>query len=121
MKIAMLLDEAGRAIGPEGDGTRYVYERQGLDWVVSQSRPHQASNRDTVAAMRAYLTEVCDWLGDCTVLAAERPRGFGRVVFAQRGVDLWAIDGAPENYLDQIDRHYRQKARKARARVLSVG
>jgi len=42
------------------------------------------------------------------VLAARRPHGFGGLVLAQRGVDVWMIDGAPDNYLDQIEQTYRK-------------
>lgn len=106
MKIAMLLDNAGRAISPETDGTIYVYQRRGSDWVVTRTREHMVGDCDTVATMRARLNEVCDWLGDCTVLAAQAPRGFGGLVFAQRGVDLRVIDGAHRNDLDRIERCY---------------
>jgi hypothetical protein len=109
MKIAMLLDAAGRAARPEANGTVYVYERKGSDWIVSRKRSHAAADCTTVAQMRAYLTETCQWLGDCTVLAAETPRGFGRLVFAQKGIDFWAIDGEPRNYLDQIEAAYPQR------------
>lgn len=120
MKIAMLLDAAGRAVRPEANGTVYVYERQGSDWVVSSKRSHSAADCTTVAAMRAYLTETCQWLGDCTVLAARAPGGFGRLVFAQNHVDFWAIDGEPKNYLDQIEATYRQ-ARVGVAAASKVG
>jgi hypothetical protein len=106
MKIAMLLDAAGRAVRPEANGTVYVYERQGNDWIVSRSRSHSAADCTTIAGMRAYLTETCQWLDDCTVLAAQSPRGFAQLVLAQNGVDFWAIDGLPKNYLDQIAAAY---------------
>jgi hypothetical protein len=109
MKIAMLLDTAGRPVRPESEGTVYVYERHGNDWVVARTRVHAPAAHDTIAAMRAYLTELCAWLDDCTVLAAQPPRGFSRVVFAQQGVDLWAVDGEPKNYLDQIAAGYGRK------------
>jgi hypothetical protein len=109
MKIAMLLDAAGRAVRPEANGTVYVYERQGNDWVVSRTRLHQAADCTSIAQMRAYLTGTCQWLADCTVLAAEAPGGFGRLVFAQNGVDFWDIDGLPNNYLDQIEAAYPQQ------------
>lgn len=108
MKIAMLLNDAGRAISPEMDGTVYVYQRTGNDWVVTQTRVHTAATCTTIATMRAYLIGLCDWLGDCTVLAAQRPHGFGGLVFAQRGIDVWMIDGASDNYLDQIEQTYRR-------------
>jgi hypothetical protein len=107
MKIAMLLDAAGRAVRPESEGTVYVYERHGNEWVVTSKRQHSAVDCDTVATMRANLSELCDWLGDCTVLAAKAPRGFGRLVFNQKHVNFWAIDGDPKNYLDQIESFYR--------------
>ena len=109
MKIAMLLDAAGRPVQPESEGTVYVYERQHNEWVVTRTRAHAPASHGTIAGMRAYLTELCDWLDDCNVLAARAPRGFSRVVFVQRGVDLWAIDGEPKNYLDQIAAGYGPK------------
>ena len=113
MKIAMLLDAAGRAVRPDGEGTLYVYERQGHDWVVAKTTSYTAADCTTVVGMRTYLKEVCAWLGDCTVLAAEAPRGFAKLVFTQNHVDLWAIDGEPNNYLDQIERSYLRDARIA--------
>lgn len=103
MKIAMLLDTAGRAIRPEDEGTVYVYERRGADWVVVRSRAHAPAADFTITAMRAYLSELCEWLDDCRVLAAQEPRGFAGLVFAQQGVDLWAISGQAGNDLDRIE------------------
>lgn len=108
MKIAMLLDATGRAAYPEAEGTVYVYERQGDEWVVVRSREHCAADRTTIVAMRAYLGRLCAWLGDCTVFAALAPRGFGGLVFAQSGIDFWCVGGEPANYLDQIENAYRQ-------------
>jgi hypothetical protein len=115
MKIAMLLDAAGRAACPEANATLYVYERQGNDWVVSSTRSHLAAGCTTVTAMRAYLTQTCQWLGEGTVLAAQAPRGFGRLVFAQNGIDFWTIDGEPNNYLDQIEAAYPRRTIAASA------
>lgn len=103
MKIAMLLDAAGRAIRPEDEGTVYVYERRGADWVVTRSRAHAPAADFTIAAMRAYLNDLCEWLDDCRVLAAQQPRGFAGVVFARQGVDLWAVSGQAGNDLDRIE------------------
>jgi hypothetical protein len=109
MKIAMLLDAAGRPVRPEAEGTVYVYERRADEWVVTRSRKHSPSGNDTISGMRAYLTDLCEWLDDCTALAAEAPRGFSLIVFAQHGVDFWAIDGEPKNYLDHIASGYGRK------------
>lgn len=103
MKIAMLLDAAGRAARPEAEGTIYVYERQGQEWVVCRTRKHSAADCTTVAAMRTYLTELCKSLDDCTAFAAAAPRGFGRLVFNQNHLDFWPIDGEPGNHLNQIE------------------
>ncbi|GAA2184621.1 hypothetical protein GCM10009785_33270 [Brooklawnia cerclae] len=117
MKIAMLLDAAGRATHPEADGTLYVYERRGNDWVVSCTREHLAAGRVTVISMRGYLTGMCDWLRDsgCTVLAAQAPRGFGRLVFGRKNIDYWLVDGEPNNYLDEIEDCYLRREQAAAA------
>lgn len=102
MKIAMLLDPAGRAISPEQDGTVYIYERHGAEWAVVRSRSYQAAQVTTIAEMRDHINQTCEWLGDCTILTGLRPRGFAGLAFAQSGVEYWTVGEGAHNYLDQI-------------------
>lgn len=102
MKIAMLLDAAGRAISPEQNGTVYIYERHGNEWAVVKSRSYQPAEVATIAAMRDYINQTCDWLDDCANVTGLRPRGFAGLAYTQRGVEYWTVGEGAHNYLDQI-------------------
>ncbi|MFT8395340.1 Fe-only nitrogenase accessory AnfO family protein [Propionibacterium sp.] len=105
MKIAMFLDSAGRATSPEFDGTIYVYEREANEWIVDRSMEFPAVNCSTLPAMRARVELMCDWLqDDCQILAVMPPRGFSGGVFTRNNVDLWIVDGTPDNDLDVIEK-----------------
>lgn len=102
MKIAMLLDSAGRAISPEQNGTVYIYERHGNEWAVLKSQSYQGAEGDTIAAMRSLINQTCEWLDGCTIITGLKPRGFAGLAFAQRGVEFWIVGEGAHNYLDQI-------------------
>lgn len=102
MKIAMLLDSAGRAISPEQNGTVYIYERHGNEWAVVKSQSYLGAHCATIAEMRSHINQTCEWLEGCAIITGLKPRGFAGLAFAQRGVEYWTVGEGAHNYLDQI-------------------
>lgn len=110
MKIAALLDAAGQAAVPQLGGSLYIYERQGSNWVAAQKLDFVPGEHASMDALRHYLEQVRDWLGDCQVMAAGATTGYYRVLFASLGVTLWPVRGNPEQFIDQIAHAYQQAA-----------
>ena len=117
MKIAMLLDTAGRAIRPEDEGTVYVYERRGADWVVARSRAHAPAADFTIAAMRAYLIDLCEWLdvgglsvsavgGWHAVIHRDIPRIGNLGIVLSAGCCFWDRPGSGFHYSIPVRRRF---------------
>lgn len=112
MKVAALVNEEGRAADPQGPGLLRVYEREGENWVASRQMSYSCRGCSSMAALRAYLATVNDWLGDCRVLAARPGNGYIRVAFGNLGVALWSVRGTPEQFVEQIVDFYAHCAAK---------
>lgn len=112
MKVAVLVNEEGRAADPQGPGLLRVYERDGENWVASRQMSYSCRGCSSMAALRTYLATVNDWLGDCRVLAARPGNGYIRVTFGNLGVALWSVRGTPEQFVEQIVDFYADSAAK---------
>lgn len=111
MKIAALLDDEGLAASPEAGGTVHVFQREDDNWVASRSLRFAGGQASaTMRGVREQIAGVSTWLGDCKVLAARATIGYYRVTFAGFEVALWPVHGRPEDFVEEIERYYRQAA-----------
>jgi Fe-only nitrogenase accessory protein AnfO len=110
MEIAALLDDDGQATAPERGGTIYVFKRDSGNWVSSRELAFNVGTNATMQELRSYVTQVCDWLGDCKVLAAKPAIGFYRVTFGGCGIALWPVKGSPESFIEQVEDFYLRSA-----------
>lgn len=106
MKVAALLDDSGMATSPQSGGTIYIFHRDELNWVAEQKLEFRPDEHASMEAFREYVGAVCDWLGDCKVVAAGATTGYYRVTFGSFGVALWAVKGTPESFIEQVEDFY---------------
>lgn len=108
MKIAVLMNEAGVAVGFSEHAELFVYEREGDKWVCEQKHVWVPCAHHTMSALRRCLGSIAGWLKDCRVVAARRSNGYYRVVFEGLGVAMWAVEGYPQDFIPQIERFYKE-------------
>jgi Fe-only nitrogenase accessory protein AnfO len=110
LKIAVLLDESGKAAGLQKGGTIYVFERKEDIWLSEVKLDFQPVEFGSMAELRTYIGSTSRLLGDCHILAAQASTGFYRVVFESFEVALWAVEGIPQNFIGQIEAFYTEPA-----------
>ncbi|HWQ73764.1 MAG TPA: Fe-only nitrogenase accessory AnfO family protein [Syntrophomonas sp.] len=108
MKIAVLMNESGRAASFFETAALLVYEKNGDSWVADQKYDWTPGMHHSMSALRTYLGHIVDWLQDCKVVAAKRSHGFYRVVFESCGVAVWAVEGCPQDFIPQIECFYNE-------------
>jgi Fe-only nitrogenase accessory protein AnfO len=113
MEIAALLDDDGQATAPESGGTIYVFGRSEGNWVCTRELPFNVGSNATMQELRGYVSQVCEWLGDCKILAAKPAIGFYRVTFGGCGIALWPVKGSPENFIEQVEDFYLRSTQAA--------
>jgi Fe-only nitrogenase accessory protein AnfO len=110
MLLAALLDADGQAVTPATGGTVHVFEDVDGFWTVGRTLEFEPIGNHSMDDLRHRVEQLCEWLGECTVLAAGVTNGYYRVTFASFGVTLWPVRGTPEQFIDLIAGAYRQAA-----------
>jgi Fe-only nitrogenase accessory protein AnfO len=106
LKIAVLLDGAGKAAGLQEGGTIYVFERKNDVWSSDVKLDFLPAGFASMAELRSYIGSISRRLGDCKILAAKASNGFYRVVFEGFGVGLWAVTGIPQQFISRLEAFY---------------
>jgi Fe-only nitrogenase accessory protein AnfO len=102
MDIAVILDELGKTSVFEKDGVLKVFSKESGTWKTLRERIYRITQTGSADAMRRYLSELGDWLGDCRNLVAKRMRGTHLAAFEKHQLTFWEIDGYPDQFLDSI-------------------
>jgi Fe-only nitrogenase accessory protein AnfO len=110
LKIAVLLDDAGRAAGFHEGGTIYIFERQEDVWRSDIKFDFLPAGFASMTELRDYIGSISCRLGDCKILAAKASAGFYRVAFESFGVGLWAVTGTPRHFIGQVEAFYTKPA-----------
>ncbi|MDR2151872.1 MAG: hypothetical protein LBO72_03540 [Helicobacteraceae bacterium] len=107
MKIAALLDSAGVAADLQEGGTIYLFERgKNGERPPSKQLDFSPAKFTSMAELRSYIGFASGQLEDCKILAAKASNGFYRVAFESFGVSLWAVEGAPQDFIGAIEAFY---------------
>lgn len=102
-KIAVFVDASGCTISLHEPGQIVVYGKQESKWMVERRQPFTLLPEKGMAALRAQIRNIMNFLGDCKVFAARSISGVAYYELEKQQLSIWEIDGCAEDFLDDID------------------
>lgn len=101
-KIAVFVNEFGETAAVSETGIVKVYEKDDGKWVEVKQIPLNIDSPADLTKMRENILNVSDEIGNCKVFVGRSVSGLLYTIFEKKGINLWEMDGKPEDFLDYI-------------------
>lgn len=102
MKIAVFLNEENKTIHCNEAGIVNIYTKDKGEWIVVRKIPLDISNIDDANIIRKEFINMVESLGECEVFVGAEVLGFFYSILESRGINVWGIEGSPEEFLEVV-------------------
>jgi Fe-only nitrogenase accessory protein AnfO len=102
MKIAVLVDNADRAVSFDETGIVKLYSKNNGKWEVAKEIVFGLKDLLNINEIRDRIRKMAEALEDCQVFVASEVTGVPYAILEGLGFNIWKMKGAPADFLDYI-------------------